>query len=307
MFRIAIAFVVLTLAQMLTGMLIPLPFPAKEGVLPWLLAANALVACVTGWLALRGGVTGWRLFAVVFGVMYFNSVIEALFFGFFGPRVVFSLLAMSALSTAIFVPVFGFKRPESRWLLTLPRLAIGAAAYLVVYFTAGLIVFPFVEQFYTTMRMPTGLQVIAVQLLVRGPIFVALCAIIVSTTRTTRTETILMTGCTLSCLGGVAPLMVPNALFPDAVRWAHFIEVTTSNFAYGCFVAALLQGGPSPRVRGEGPPSPQKSHGDASAGTGAGTESLNFTPRLRRFETAVSTTDGDTVLSVKNTQSRSSS
>ena len=40
-------------------------------------------------------------------------------------------------------------------------------------------------------------------------------------------------------LTGVAPLLMPNPFFPDAVRWVHFAEVTSENFVFAVVVAWL--------------------------------------------------------------------
>ena len=42
-------------------------------------------------------------------------------------------------------------------------------------------------------------------------------------------------------------LVVPNAVFPDAIRWAHFVEVVTSNFVFGA-IAGWLMSGPGAKV-----------------------------------------------------------
>jgi hypothetical protein len=57
---------------------------------------------------------------------------------------------------------------------------------------------------------------------------------------------------TMSVLGGVAPLLIPNPYLPDAVRHAHLPEVGVSLFLFG-FVAAWLLAGPS-RVRARDEP-----------------------------------------------------
>ena len=49
---------------------------------------------------------------------------------------------------------------------------------------------------------------------------------------------------TMSVVGGVAPLIIPNPYLPDAVRYAHLPEVGVSNFLFG-FVDAWLLAGPS--------------------------------------------------------------
>lgn len=49
----------------------------------------------------------------------------------------------------------------------------------------------------------------------------------------------LAVGARFAFLSGVAPLIIPNPYFPDAVRWMHFYEVTHSNFVFGSLVAWL--------------------------------------------------------------------
>ena len=49
----------------------------------------------------------------------------------------------------------------------------------------------------------------------------------------------LTVGALFALLSGVAPLLMPNPYFPDSVRWAHFCEVTSSNFLFGVIVAWL--------------------------------------------------------------------
>jgi hypothetical protein len=181
--------------------------------------------------------------------MSFNSLIEALFFGFFGVRFTLAGLLMAALSAAAFTGVVAavsrtrtVAAHAEEWTprVTVARFAVASALYLFVYFAAGLSIMPFIQDFYAPRGVPPFLEIIAMQLLVRGPIFVALCAMLVQASRVSRPATILITGAAMSVLGGVAPLMVPNPFFTDAVRWAHFVEVTTSNFLFGCAVATLL-------------------------------------------------------------------
>jgi hypothetical protein len=106
-----------------------------------------------------------------------------------------------------------------------------------------MIIYPYVQQFYeATKTLPSTLTIVALQLLLRGPIFVALGLLIVRFAPATRNQHALMVGVVMSVLAGVAPLLVPNAYFPDAVRWVHLIETTTSNFAFGAIVGWLLGG-----------------------------------------------------------------
>jgi hypothetical protein len=50
-------------------------------------------------------------------------------------------------------------------------------------------------------------------------------------------------GAIFTVLSGIAPLLIPNPVFPDAVRWVHMCEVTSSNFVFGIIVG-WLWGGP---------------------------------------------------------------
>ena len=101
-------------------------------------------------------------------------------------------------------------------------------------------IMPFIQEFYARMPMPDPLQLIAMQGLLRGPLFVVLLYMVLGVTRAGRVEAIWMAGAALSIIGGIAPLIVPNPFFPDAIRWAHFVEVGISNFVYGSFVGWLL-------------------------------------------------------------------
>lgn len=49
----------------------------------------------------------------------------------------------------------------------------------------------------------------------------------------------LAVGLVFATVNGIAPLLIPNGIFPDYVRWAHFCEVASSNFLFGAFVAWL--------------------------------------------------------------------
>jgi hypothetical protein len=48
-------------------------------------------------------------------------------------------------------------------------------------------------------------------------------------------------GSLLMCvIGGLAPLLVPNPLMPDAIRYAHMVEVVCSNLVFGGLAGWLL-------------------------------------------------------------------
>ena len=258
LFRVLLATLAITVAQFAAGAGAVAIFgasalpPAVAGTMPWQLAANLATAAVLLWLASRSMFTGWKAAAalgvVYFGIMHFNSLIEALFFRFLAPAQFAVLIAltliMAAGTAALLTPLLaGETRATTvNWAprISFASVALGALSYLIIYFAAGLSVYPFIRHFYDLQTTPPGLQVIGMQLLVRGPIFVGLASIVIVMSRAARNETTLRVAAALSVLGGVAPLLVPNALMPDSIRWYHFIEVTTSNFVFGAIVGRIL-------------------------------------------------------------------
>jgi hypothetical protein len=115
--------------------------------------------------------------------------------------------------------------PESNVSSTLPdrsfsqklwRFVLCSACYVFLYFLAGMIIFPFVREYYATQHLPSFGQIVSMQFLVRGPVFI------------------------LVCLTLLRMFRIPG-IFPDNVRWAHFCEVTSSNFVFG-FVVGWVWG-----------------------------------------------------------------
>ena len=109
------------------------------------------------------------------------------------------------------------------------------AAYLFFYIAAGAIIFPFVKGFYAN-HMPSMGRIAAVQLLIRGPVFVCLCLLLVRMLGLPKVSGALAVGATFSILNGVAPLLLPNPYLPDAVRWVHLAEIGSSSLLFGVFV-----------------------------------------------------------------------
>jgi hypothetical protein len=102
-----------------------------------------------------------------------------------------------------------------------------------------MIIFPFVRAFYATQPMPSMGQLVALQLFLRGPVFVGICMMLARMINAPRMTTAVTVGITFALISGVAPLIVPNPLFPDSVRWVHFYEVTLANFLFGILVTLL--------------------------------------------------------------------
>ncbi|HEX6048429.1 MAG TPA: hypothetical protein VFZ21_04150 [Gemmatimonadaceae bacterium] len=122
-------------------------------------------------------------------------------------------------------------------------------AYTIIYFAAGAVIYPFVRDFYANKPLPSTGALVALQTLVRGPIFAGIGALVIALLRSTRLTHAVAVGCTLAGLGGLTALLVPNPLFPDAVRHVHLAEVGTSNFVFGWIVGWVMSGAQRVRTR----------------------------------------------------------
>jgi hypothetical protein len=251
--------IILTVLQALTGLVLgPLDLEMPSGMLPWVLVSNVLHAGVLAWFARRSVWAGWRLaaalFAVSYGIGHASSLIEAYVFDIFGrPGLLRDIFLHTLLPALLFPPVMVLlsgrwsraarvpapvpARSTTGWLW---RFAVCSVAYVLLYFAAGTLVFPFVQDFYAQLRLPSTITIILLQLCVRGPLFAAVGLIIVCVVPGTRVQHALMVAVAMSVLGGVIPLIVPNPLLPDHIRWAHLAEVVPSNFVFGSLVGWLF-------------------------------------------------------------------
>ena len=253
----------LTVLGGILGWLMPVALPAiPPGVAAWAFASNLLIAAVLTALAVRSRWTGWRLAAALFLVLFmvksFTSLIEAAFFGlFFDRATALSLLGHELLIALVTAPALvaltGRMRPrpgtDEAVMAPVPRpvakFAACSALYLVLYFAFGMIIYPYVHEFYDQKVLPGPLAIIAMQLFVRGPIFVAIVLLVVRMVRGTPATRALHAALVMSVIGGVAPLMVPNPFMPDAVRFVHFFEVVIENFIFGWVTGWLFAPRPS--------------------------------------------------------------
>ena len=153
-------------------------------------------------------------------------------------------------------------RPTSAWTA---RVAAATAAYVVAYFVAGQLVWPYVAGFYTGRPMP-GVSTILLMQVARGLAFTGVIALLVRRLSGSRSTVAVLAGLTLAILGGVAPLIVPNPFMPIEIRIPHLFETSISNFLYG-WLAAFLLAAPAGRTRMQGWPttvSPSRSPSSAS-------------------------------------------
>lgn len=251
-----LVFVAVCVIQMIVGMLVPMKPMAIPHFLQWWLLTNAVVVTALTVVAIRSEWRGWQLgFALAAIPLIIESVnlLEGVVF-LTNSQLEWGKIFLHALiSAALIVPVwmllFGRRadvpqehshpiasksRGERAW-----KFVVSDFAYIFLYLAAGLIIFPYVKDFYATQHIPAMRTIVALQLLVRGPVFIVLCLGLVRMLGLPRLAGALAVGAVFTILSGVAPLLMPNPIFPDAVRWAHFCEVTSSNFVFGAIVGWL--------------------------------------------------------------------
>lgn len=246
------------MAALVCGVAPPAFEPGSAGAAPgallgWSLVSNATIAAVLVGLASQSRVSGRRLgvglFVVAFGIAHAAGLIEAYVFGVIDAETSLRLVAMSALNSLAGCAAAAWlvsRRQTSApaeaidWRPDPVRLSAVSLLYLAAYFAAGTLVFPYIEAFYATRTLPATSAIVALQLFVRGPFFGLILAWLVATTRGSHRTRALWAGLTMSLIGGVAPLLMPNPYFTDAVRWAHFVETSVSNLIFGIAAGWIL-------------------------------------------------------------------
>ena len=256
--RALVVFFAFCFIQAVAGMLLlsQIKSPASPHAMEWMLLSNSLVVASLAFVAFRADLRGWRLGAALAAVPLVIgcvNAIEGVFFLTNSPIPWSRLFAFLILSAALILPVWAllFGRRTDTPIAHYPpissktlgekiwKFAVSDLAYSFLYLTAGFIVFPYVRDFYATQHIPAMTAILAMQLLVRGPIFVLLCLALVRMLGLPRFAGALAVGLVFTIISGVAPLLTPSVVFPDAVRWAHFCEVTSSNFVFGAIVGWL--------------------------------------------------------------------
>ena len=227
--------------------------PALGGVL----ASNALTAAVLAWI--HGRLTGRAAMraAVLWGIwggVQALSLVETLLFDVrippaHLPWLFLYSLAVSAAFAAFLAFAFrpaGAERPlpsgaawPAWW-----RIVLAVVTYVVLYFAAGTIVWPYIRAFYEASPMPPFRLVFAVQF-ARGLALSAIVLLVMRRVTASPVAAVIAAGAALGIVGGVAPLLIANPYLPDAVRYAHMAEVGVSNIVFGLTAGWLLQ---APRV-----------------------------------------------------------
>lgn len=244
--------------DVVVGMLFPpKDLPASPGnMLLWGVVSSLIWSAVVAWLALgsrrHGGPLALTLIVVTLLANQVTSLLEAVFFHVLTVSVVLGLVPTVVVpqvvaTFAIVWAVGAWRAPARpgaavpvRWGQLIVRCVLVAAIYVVCYFVAGAFVFPFVREYYMARSLPSGGLVAAVQFFVRGPMFAVAIAMLVRQMPTSRAQHAVAGSLLMCVIGGLAPLLIPNPLFPDSIRYAHMVEVVCSNLVFGGIAGWLL-------------------------------------------------------------------
>jgi hypothetical protein len=266
--RLLAAIAALSILQGLLGTALLSGVQVEPGAATLGLLSAALIAATLFTLARRqpaGLARVVTLFAIWGGVQALALVEAWLFPLLIPPAMWWRLLAFQMLVSLAFAVVLDRvagpgtdgptawprERSAPSWLA---RVAAGTGGYIVAYFVAGLLVWPYIAHFYSTRPMPGHGSVLLMQV-ARGLGLTGIVALVVLRTAGNRRSAALLAGLTLSILGGVAPLIVPNPYMPVDIRIPHLFETGISNFLYGA-LAGFVLAAPASRTRMQGWPSP---------------------------------------------------
>jgi hypothetical protein len=201
------------------------------------------------WIVARSSAaSGWRLTAMLlllgFVVGSANNLLEAVVYGVLSLRQALAAAIPATVVFAILSPLAVFAAGRLRSgsdggrgeALTATKLLLIIAAYEVLYWTAGTLVYPYIAHFYATKTIPPVYEVAGLQV-VRSLIFFAAGYPLL---RTGLRGAPLVMGLVYGIMGGIAPLLPDNPYMPVDIRFYHGIETSVSNFLFGLIVGYLF-------------------------------------------------------------------
>ncbi len=240
--------------------------PTSLAELCLLVMPGLLVVLALGLVAASSRQQGWKLsgtlFVLYFGINQLNTLDEALLFkvGLKAPQV-FRMMASGFLTALIFCPLLVLilgcwkktpqeeagplvPRPAANWV---GRILLGVLLYVLCYFVAGIIAFPFVKDFYAGVKLPGPSSILEMEIF-RGLVYVAAGLAVVHGMKGQRARAAITLGLSFPILAGVAPLLLPNPYLPGYVLLAHGFEIGISNFVYGILLGYLLTRKAAPAI-----------------------------------------------------------
>lgn len=230
-----------------------------------LLIMCALQTTVLSYPIIRSRWTGWRLvitmFFVFYGMMTFLSQIETVVFLQYFEDIVPveetpKLFMQGAITAALFSPLAVLihgkmkgveesqepsRRPVMPWTEWIWKLMLIAVIYVFIYISFGMFVcMPLAgeafQEYYADLQLPAWILPFQ---MVRGMIWAALALPVIRMMKGRWWEAGLAVALLFSVLMG-SLLLVPTEFMPEAMRMAHLVEITSSNFLFGWIVVWLL-------------------------------------------------------------------
>lgn len=237
-----------------------------------LLAVCFLSVGIVTWFVNRTHLTGLKLatqvFVMVFGVTFFMSQIETMYFNSVISmpwQVLTAVIAsgvLASLSVAVLSARFRRKLGKVEQTDTRPneikmykKFATLSLLYTVFYFVFGYFIawqVPELREYYSgsTDILPFWSHMLGVLRddpllpafqIVRGLIWAGIgYSVIVGLVQMKTWERSIIVGLALS-IGLATPLFVPNEYMPDIVRAGHFFELLIENFLFGVLVALVFK------------------------------------------------------------------
>jgi hypothetical protein len=198
----------------------------------------------------HGWAVVWTVFVAYGLIGTVNIMLEGIFFNIFplaaGVRFLASGLITAFVLSAVMVVVAGKMSAKSYgrvahlkngWLLRLPIVAL---AYVILFFVAGGLVYPYVRHFYENRVMPSLGTIVGVEF-VRGLIYAVAMLPFARLMSGHRWRAAAILGLCLSVFGGVAPILLPNNKYlPADILPYHLVEVGFENFLLGVIGAWLF-------------------------------------------------------------------
>lgn len=208
-------------------------------------------------------------FAVFWGVQYFMTQIETLFFNS-AVKMPLSQLSRVVLSGALYTAVFSFlavwilgrfrkenlpeakpSRISAKIHELLPYLVVLALLYVAVYFLFGYFVawqFPAIRQFYSGSTQMIGFfqdmaqqsPILVLFQVFRGFLWALIALLIRDSLKPNSRLSVLLPGLLFSVLIST-PLLFPNSYMPDPVRFGHSFELFSSMLVYGLLSVPILK------------------------------------------------------------------
>ena len=204
---------------------------------------SALLVCtVLCWMTVRSGASGVELVATLAGFYFIlvsvTTIPEGVLFDVIkvgqAPLMMVRELGIAlvvAISIAALFQRFkvipGIMRAPSASMAIvglLWRLVAAVIVFLVCYFAAGMVIYPFVKDYYQGRNMPEPEAIVA--MVVLRAVVLIVGAWLALRTIPSRRDARLLLATALPVIGVISLMLHRNNIMPPAIRWVHTMEMT---------------------------------------------------------------------------------